>query len=152
MIFITIITDALMKVAMQRERIKRQLQVVASVEHSLMQIPVVIILKAIAEIITFVICQIVFAFVFKNHVDDAGEDRGETLQIVMINSFKMWTTFNFEFTADYNYDLTPGLDKDHYVELSLVKPITPMFSINVQRVISTFEPESVNQFGFRLSF
>ena len=84
---------------------------------------------------------------YKN-ADDSGEDRGMTLQFVMINSFKIWTTFNFEFTADYNYDLTTGLDKDHYVELSLVKPVTPFFSLNVQRVISSFEPESVNQVEF----
>ncbi|MBN1213104.1 MAG: hypothetical protein JXA92_11040 [candidate division Zixibacteria bacterium] len=88
--------------------------------------------------------------IYKN-VDDTGEDRGETLQLVLINSFKLFTTFNFEFTADYNFDYTPGLDRDHYVELSLVKPITKVFSLNVQRVISTFENESINQFGFRLS-
>jgi hypothetical protein len=88
---------------------------------------------------------------YKN-VDDASEDRGETVQIVMINSFKIWTSFNFEFTADYNFDMAPGLNNDHYIELSIVKPITPMLSLNVQRVIATFEPESVNQFGIRLSF
>jgi hypothetical protein len=60
--------------------------------------------------------------------DDSGEDRGRTLQV------------------------TPGLDRDHYVELSLVKPVTPFVSLNVQRVISTFEPESINQFGVRLVF
>jgi len=87
---------------------------------------------------------------YKN-IDDAGEDRGETLQLVLINSFKLYTTFNFEFTADYNFDYTSGLDRDHYVELSLVKPVTKVFSLNVQRIYSTFENESVNQFGFRLS-
>ncbi len=89
--------------------------------------------------------------IYKNY-DDSGEDRGETVQIVMINSFKLLTTFNFEFTADYNFDTAPGLSNDHYVELSIVKPLTPMLSLNVQRVISTFESESINQFGFRLSF
>jgi hypothetical protein len=88
---------------------------------------------------------------YKNY-DDSGEDRGETLQIIMINSFKLGTTFNFEFTADYNFDMAPGLSNDHYVELSIVKPITPMFSLNIQRIMATFEPESINQFGFRLSF
>ena len=88
--------------------------------------------------------------IYKN-VDDAGEDRGETLQLVLINSFKLFTTFNFEFTADYNFDYTPDLDRDHYVELSLVKPVTKVFSLNVQRIYSTFEDEPVNQFGFRLS-
>ncbi len=89
---------------------------------------------------------------FYKNVDDAGNDRGETLQLVIINSFKLFTTFNFEFTADYNFDYATGLSNDHYVELSLVKPITPFVSVNYQRVIATFEPESVNQFGVRLRF
>jgi len=84
--------------------------------------------------------------------DDSGEDRGRTLQIIAINAFKLGTEFSFEFTADYNFKLTPGLNRDHYVELSLVKPVTPLISLNVQRVISTFEPESINQFGVRLVF
>jgi hypothetical protein len=88
---------------------------------------------------------------FKNF-DDSGKDRGRTVQIVMINSFTLITSFNFEFTGDFNFDLTPGLDRDHYVELSLVKPVTSVFSLNVQRVISTFEPEAVNQVGVRFSF
>ena len=88
---------------------------------------------------------------YRNY-DDSGEKRGQTLQIISINSFKLLTSFNFEFTADYNFDLTPGLDRDHYVELSLVKPVTSFLSLNVQRVISTFEPESINQFGLRLVF
>ncbi len=88
---------------------------------------------------------------YKN-VDDDGVDRGTTVQFVMINSFKLFTDFNFEFTADYNWDYTPGLDNDHYIELSIVKPVTSFVSLNVQRVISTFEPESINQFGVRLVF
>lgn len=93
---------------------------------------------------------------YKNY-DDAGENRGTTLQFVIINSFKLLTTFNFEFTADYNFDLTYDFDKndymnDHYVELSLVKPITSLISVNYQRVISSFETESINQFGLRLTF
>jgi len=89
---------------------------------------------------------------YYQNYDDSGEDRGRTLQIVAINGFKLFTDFNFEFTADYNYDLTPGLCEDHYVELSLVKPVTSFVSVNYQRVISTFEPESINQFGVRLRF
>jgi hypothetical protein len=89
---------------------------------------------------------------FYKNIDDAGEDRGETLQIVSINSFKLLTTFNFEFTGDFNFDYTPGLDDDHYIELSIVKPVTDMVSLNIQRVISTFESEPVNQFGIRLVF
>ena len=88
---------------------------------------------------------------YRNY-DDTGEKRGQTLQIIAINGFKLVTDFTFEFTADYNFDLTPGLDRDHYVELSLVKPVTPFVSLNIQRVISTFEPEPINQFGVRLVF
>ena len=98
---------------------------------------------------------------FYKNCDDSGEDRGRTLQIISINSFKLLTSFNFEFTADYNWDysyknpLDPTLGKnasDYYVELSLVKPVTSFLSLNIQRVISTFEPESINQFGLRLVF
>lgn len=89
--------------------------------------------------------------IYQNY-DDARNDRGRTLQIVSINSLKLFTSFNFEFTADYNYGLTPGLKRDHYVELSLVKPVSSLVSLNVQRVISSFESESINQFGLRLVF
>ena len=93
--------------------------------------------------------------------DDAGEDRGRTLQVISINSFHMFTDFSFEFTADFNwqysytdpFDLDLGMNShDHYIELSLVKPVTSMLSLNVQRVIATFENEPINQFGFRLIF
>ena len=98
--------------------------------------------------------------IYQNY-DDAGENRGQTLQIVSINSFKLFTSFNFEFTADYNwkysyvdpFDLSFGMNNhDYYVELSIVKPVTSLVSLNVQRVISTFESESINQFGVRLTF
>ena len=88
---------------------------------------------------------------FYQNYDDANEDRGQTFQIVSINSFKLFTSFTFEFTADYNFDFTPGLDRDHYIELSLVKPVKYGFSLNVQRIISTFENKPINQFGVRLS-
>ena len=88
---------------------------------------------------------------YKN-IDDNGTGRGETLQIISINGFTLLTSFSFEFTGDFNFGLTPGYDNDHYVELSLVKPVTPFISLNVQRIISTFEPVPVNQFGVRLVF
>jgi hypothetical protein len=84
--------------------------------------------------------------------DDSGRDRGKTVQIISINSFKLLTTFSFELSADYNFDYTPGLSRDHYIEIGLVKHLSDFFSLNVQRVISTFEDESINQFGVRLSF
>ena len=88
---------------------------------------------------------------YKNF-DDGGDERGETIQLVLINSFKLGTEFTLEFTADYNFGMAPGLDRDHYVEFGVVKPITSILSVNVQRIMSSFEDESINQFGVRLSF
>ena len=93
---------------------------------------------------------------FKN-VDDAGADRGMTMQVIAINSFKIWTEFTFEFTADFNWDMAyefdgSRIDNDHYIELSLVKPVFDRVSLNYQRIISSFETEPVNQFGLRFSF
>ena len=88
---------------------------------------------------------------FYQNYDDIRTDRGRTLQVVSINSFRLWTDFTFEFTGDFNFDMAPGLDRDHYVELSLVKPVVGCLSLNVQRIISSFEPRSVNQLGLRIS-
>lgn len=85
------------------------------------------------------------------NVDDHGTDRGETLQIIAINTIKIWTEFNFEFTGDFNWDMSYE-KRDHYIELSLVKPVAYRVSLNYQRIISTFEDEPVNQFGIRFSF
>ncbi|MEW5922531.1 MAG: hypothetical protein AB1746_00935 [Candidatus Zixiibacteriota bacterium] len=87
---------------------------------------------------------------YKN-VDDDGNNRGETLQIISINTFKIWTEFNFEFTGDFNWDMSSEV-RDHYIELSLVKPVGYNVSVNYQRIISTFENKPVNQFGLRFSF
>ena len=98
--------------------------------------------------------------IYRNY-DDAGNDRGRTLQIVSINSLKLLTSFCFEFTADLNWDFSyanpfdPSAGKnnhDYYIELSIVKPLTGALSVNVQRIIATFEAESINQVGLRLSF
>ncbi|MCP4705179.1 MAG: hypothetical protein GY865_11255 [candidate division Zixibacteria bacterium] len=91
------------------------------------------------------------------NVDDAGVDRGMTMQVIAINSFKLWTEFTFEFTADFNWDTAYDFDgslmsNDHYIELSLVKPIIKNISLNYQRIHSTFETEPINQFGLRFSF
>jgi hypothetical protein len=84
--------------------------------------------------------------------DDAGRDRGKTIQIVSINSFKLLTSFSFEFAGDFNFGYTPGYARDHYIEIGLVKHFTNFFSLNVQRVISKFEFKSINQYGVRFSF
>ncbi len=87
---------------------------------------------------------------FKN-IDDAGNNRGQTVQIIAINSFKLLTEFTFEFTADFNWRMSRKKE-DYYIELSLVKPIYGILSINYQRILATFEDKPINQFGLRLSF
>ena len=88
---------------------------------------------------------------FYRNVDDSGTDRGETLQIIAINTLKIFTRFNFEFTGDFNWDMS-YFNHDHYIELSLVKPIGHQISLNYQRVISSFEDKPINQFGLRITF
>lgn len=88
---------------------------------------------------------------FYKNVDDSGKDRGQTLQIIAINNFKLLTEFTFEFTADFNWRMS-GEKEDHYIELSIVKPIFGIFSLNYQRIMQSFEDKPINQFGFRLSF
>ncbi len=88
---------------------------------------------------------------FYRNVDDSGNDRGRTIQLIAINGLKIGTEFTFEFTGDFNWDMSYK-PNDHYVELSLVKRIAGPVSVNYQRIYSTFEPDPVNQFGFRLSF
>lgn len=87
---------------------------------------------------------------FKN-VDDLGDSRGTTLQIVSINEFHIGTSFIIEFTGDFNWDMDCYKDYDYYLELSLVKPIYKMVSVNYQRVYGTFVTEPINQFGLRIS-
>ena len=90
------------------------------------------------------------ASLFKN-VDDAGNDRGQTLQIISINEFNLGTPFIIEFTGDFNWDLDWYEDYDYYIEISLVKPVYKSLSVNYQRIYGTFYEEPINQFGLRLS-
>ena len=87
---------------------------------------------------------------FKN-IDDAGDNRGTTLQIVSINSVNVGTEFILEFTGDFNWGLDMLEDYDYYLELSVVKPVYNSISVNYQRIYGTFYSEPVNQFGIRLS-
>lgn len=89
--------------------------------------------------------------VYQNSSDD-GDDLGQTLQIVSINEIKLGTTFNLEFTADFNRRMTPGENEDYYLEISLVKPVWKKLSVNYQRIHGTFMADPVNQFGMRWSF
>ncbi len=91
---------------------------------------------------------------FYRSVDDVGKDRGRTLQIISINALHLGTDLVFEFTGDFNWDLTtaPGKTYDYYMELSLVKPVYKSLSLNYQRIYGTFEDKPINQFGVRLAF
>ena len=88
---------------------------------------------------------------FYKNVDDDGDNRGWTMQIVSINGFKAATDFSFEFTGDFNWDMSSE-NYDYYIELSLVKPIKWGLSVNVQRIEATFEDRGINQIGVRFSF
>jgi len=88
---------------------------------------------------------------FYKNTNDSFKELGQTLQIVSINSFKTFTWFNVEFTGDFNWDMTEYQDYDYYIEVGIVKEITPHLSVNYQRIYGTFVSEPVNQFGLRLS-
>jgi hypothetical protein len=83
---------------------------------------------------------------------DGGDDAGQTLQIVSINSVKILTWFNIEFTYDFNRDLAWKGKNDYYYELGVVKPVWRKISLNYQRVDGTFLEKSFNQIGVRYSF
>lgn len=85
------------------------------------------------------------------NVDDGGNSRGTTLQIISINEFKIGTNFIFEFTGDFNWDKEEYDDYNYYLELSLVKPVYKSLSVNYQRIYGTFVYRPINQFGLRIS-
>jgi hypothetical protein len=97
---------------------------------------------------------------YQNTYDD-WEDAGQTLQIVMINSFKLGTWFTLEISGDFDRNLQKKDKICHYFEFGLVKDIYSVFSstshkavigLNYQRIIGTFVDKPVNQFGIRFSF
>jgi len=88
---------------------------------------------------------------YQNSYDD-WKDAGQTLQIVMINSFKFGTWFTLEITGDIDRSLQEKGKTCHYFEFGLLKDIVPRFGLNYQRIIGTFVDKPVNQFGIRFSF
>lgn len=83
---------------------------------------------------------------------DNSRNAGQTLQIVLINSFKLGTWFTLEITGDIDRNLQEIGKTCHYFEFGLVKDVKSGFSFNYQRVIGTFVDKPVNQFGIRFSF
>ncbi|UCE67646.1 MAG: hypothetical protein JSU85_06460 [Candidatus Zixiibacteriota bacterium] len=88
---------------------------------------------------------------YQNCSDD-GDNLGQTLQLVLINSIDIGTELGVEFTADFNRKMTPGKDRDYYLEFGLVKSVWKNFSVNYQRIHGTFIGDPVNQFGIRYRF
>ena len=88
---------------------------------------------------------------YENFLDD-GDNAGQTLQIISINSVKIYTEFSLEFTADFNRKMTPGTDSDYYIEVGIVKPVWKKVSANYQRIYGTFIDKPINQVGVRYSF
>jgi hypothetical protein len=88
---------------------------------------------------------------YQNASDD-GDNLGQTLQLVFINSINVGTELGVEFTADFNRKMTPGEDHDYYLEFGLVKPVWKNLSVNYQRIHGTFIDDPVNQFGIRWRF
>lgn len=87
------------------------------------------------------------------NTDDDFNSQGRTLQIVALNSIKIGTWFQVEFTGDFNWEMTtlPGKTYDYYIEVGIVKPIWKKLSLNYQRIYGTFVEKPINQFGFRLT-
>jgi hypothetical protein len=88
---------------------------------------------------------------FQNFLDDGG-NAGQTLQIVSINSFRLFADFNFEFTGDFSRKLTPGTKTEYYIELGIVKPVWKKTAVNYQRIYGTFIDRPINQIGLRYCF
>jgi len=88
---------------------------------------------------------------YQNGSDD-GDNLGQTLQVVFINTVTIGTELGVEFTADFNRKMTPGEDYDYYLEFGLVKPVWKKLSVNYQRIHGTFVSDPVNQFGVRWRF
>jgi hypothetical protein len=88
---------------------------------------------------------------FYRNTDNEFNERGFTLQIISINSFRFFTDFNFEFTGDFNWELDLYEEYDYYLELSVVKPVYKMLSVNYQQIHGSFVSGTIHQFGVRLS-
>jgi hypothetical protein len=89
--------------------------------------------------------------IYQNNLD-SGRNAGQTLQVIAINSIRIFTDFKIEFTADFNRKFTPGYKSDYYMEIGVVKPVYKGVSLNFQRIYGTFILEEVNQIGIRISF
>ena len=88
---------------------------------------------------------------FYANTNDDFDTKGRTLQIVAINQVKIGTWFQVEFTGDFNWETTIGVNYDYYIEVGVVKKIWKGLSFNYQRIHGSFVDEPINQFGIRLS-
>ncbi|HDS01399.1 MAG TPA: hypothetical protein ENO22_03405 [candidate division Zixibacteria bacterium] len=83
--------------------------------------------------------------------NDNFNTKGRTLQIVAINQVKIGTWFQVEFTGDFNWETTIGVNYDYYIEVGVVKKVWRNLSFNYQRIHGSFVDEPINQFGIRLA-
>lgn len=88
---------------------------------------------------------------YQNYTDDI-HTRGQTVQVVSINRFRIGWWFQTEFTADFNYDYDKAKAWDYYLEIGLVKSLFRGLSVNYQRIEGTFVAEPTNQVGLRWTF
>jgi hypothetical protein len=88
---------------------------------------------------------------YHNGLDDFS-NAGNTLQLVFINSFKLFTWFDLEITGDIDRDLQEKGKTANYFEFGLVKNVWSKFSLNYQRIHGTYVNKPVNQFGVRFTF
>jgi hypothetical protein len=88
---------------------------------------------------------------FYFNTNDDFNTKGRTLQIVAINQVKIGTWFQVEFTGDFNWETTIGVNYDYYIEVGIVKRVWKNLSLNYQRIHGSFVDEPINQFGIRLA-
>jgi len=88
---------------------------------------------------------------YQNYSDEF-DPRGQTVQVIAINRFRLGWWFQAEFTADFNYDYDKADDWDYYLEVGVLKPLVGGLSVNYQRIEGTFVAEPTNQIGLRWTF
>ena len=87
---------------------------------------------------------------YQNYSDEF-DTRGQTVQVIAINRFRLGWWFQTEFTADFNYDYLKVDRWDYYIEMGIVKPIIGGLSVNYQR-IAMDGADPTNQVGLRWTF
>ena len=88
---------------------------------------------------------------YQNYTDEFNT-RGQTVQVIAINRFRLGWWFQTEFTADFNYDYDKPNKWDYYLEVGILKRVIGGLSVNYQRIEGTFVAKPTNQVGLRWTF